>query len=90
MSEKKYFTAVFEWTDAYEKSGNPFTTDIHSWGPAVGLATGNLMYQSEIYENALGEIAHNSGHSECAEIAQKAIDDANAYIRKQIAAGGGK
>jgi hypothetical protein len=78
-SGKCFITLVFEWTDAVSKVD--YWND-SALGPALGAATGNLLHVNDILEQALAEIAH--GCSDAEDIAQDALDKANAHVRSQM------
>ena len=75
----KYITFVFPWTQ--KVSGTNAFRD-SQFGPACGAATGNLLWMSDVFEEALGEIA--SGCSDAEEVAQDALDKVHEYIRQQM------
>jgi hypothetical protein len=78
MSERRYITLVFEWTEAVSKLGY---NDTHL-GEAVAVATGNLLTVNGILEDALGDIANGSCDAE--DLAQDALDKANEHVLKHM------
>lgn len=72
---KRFFTLVFERTEAFDKGPNPFKTET-IWGTPVGSAVGDLMYESQILEEALEEIDDHK--------ARAALDMLNEYRKEQM------
>ena len=76
---KCYISFVFEWTDAVSAT-NAFEDS--QFGPALGVATGNLLRMNDIMEEALREIANGTCDAE--DLAQDALGKIDAHIVEQM------